>query len=55
MSQHDRSFSDREVALVLRRAAEIETSEGSRAGGLSRTDIMDVATLGVSTGEGETS
>ena len=43
MNPPDRSFADREVALVLRRAAEIEASEGIGTGGLSRSDILEVA------------
>ena len=39
----ERSFSDREVALVLRRAAEIESTEGGLAGGASRAEIVTIA------------
>lgn len=39
----EKSFSDREVALVLRRAAELESVEGGSAGGASRQDIMAIA------------
>jgi len=39
----ERSFSDREVALVLRRAAEIEASEGLSAGGISESELLAIA------------
>jgi len=39
----ERSFSDREVALVLRRAAELEASEGLSAGGVSESEVLAIA------------
>jgi len=42
-SERDRSFSDREVALVLRRAAEIESTESGTPGGVSRNEIVAIA------------
>jgi hypothetical protein len=39
----EKSYSDREVALVLRRAAEIESTEGA-GGGVAETDIVAIAT-----------
>lgn len=39
----ERSFSDREVALVLRRAAEIEASEGGSVGGVPESEVVAIA------------
>ncbi|MDX1392792.1 MAG: hypothetical protein R3195_00305 [Gemmatimonadota bacterium] len=38
----ERSYSDREVALVLRRAVEIETTAGG-AGGVAESEIVEIA------------
>jgi len=42
-SEQSRRFTDREVALVLRRASEIEESEGTtQGGGLSLRDLQEI-------------
>lgn len=43
MSERDASFSEREVSLILRRAAEIEATGRTRATGLTATDVEAVA------------
>lgn len=44
MSDESRRFTDREVAIVLRKASEIDESEGSAGGGgLSLDDLTDIA------------
>jgi positive regulator of sigma E activity len=39
----ERSYSDREVSLVLRRAAEIEAAEGGSVGGASEAEVIAIA------------
>ncbi len=41
-SEPGRRFTDREVALVLRRASEMEEAEGPAAAGLSLEDLQDI-------------
>jgi hypothetical protein len=44
MSEESRRFTDREVALVLRKASEIEETDGAAAaGGLSLGELTDIA------------
>jgi hypothetical protein len=39
----DRTFSDQEVALILRRAMEMQQEPGSRSDGLSLSELRDIA------------
>ncbi len=43
MSERSRRYTDREVALVLRRASELDDSEGPGSGGLSHRDLTEIA------------
>jgi len=43
MSERSRRFTDREVAMVLRRASELDESEGPGAVGLSHSDLTEIA------------
>jgi hypothetical protein len=52
MSQDDRRYTDREVALILKAAAELDQNRGTDAAarGLSRTDLEEIAReAGIST------
>lgn len=51
MSEQSRRFTDREVALVLKRATEIDDVDGEGGGGLSLADLKSIAAeVGISAG-----